>query len=58
MTNDIFGHAAGDKLIKKSAEVLKRVCRENDVIARVGGDEFIILLPAQTGTMPEKLSPG
>jgi len=45
MTNDIFGHAAGDELIKKSAEILVRSCRENDVIARLGGDEFIILLP-------------
>jgi diguanylate cyclase (GGDEF)-like protein/putative nucleotidyltransferase with HDIG domain len=45
LTNDIFGHAAGDALIKKSAEILKKVCRDEDVVARVGGDEFIILLP-------------
>ena len=42
MTNDIFGHTAGDKLIKKSAEILQQVCRQNDVVARVGGDEFEI----------------
>jgi diguanylate cyclase (GGDEF)-like protein/PAS domain S-box-containing protein len=46
MTNDIFGHAAGDELIKKSAEILKQACRNDDVIARTGGDEFIILLPS------------
>ncbi|MHC1695258.1 MAG: diguanylate cyclase [Eubacteriales bacterium] len=46
LSNDIFGHVAGDKLIKKSADVLKRVCSEKDIVARMGGDEFIILLPA------------
>ncbi|MGE4589197.1 MAG: diguanylate cyclase [Acidaminococcaceae bacterium] len=45
MTNDIFGHAAGDELIKKIAEILQASCRVNDVIGRVGGDEFIVLLP-------------
>jgi len=48
LTNDIFGHSAGDELIKKSAEILKHACRESDIIARLGGDEFIIVLPNTT----------
>ena len=55
MTNDIFGHSAGDDLIKKSSEILQQVCRQHDVIARVGGDEFIILLPNTSGENAEKI---
>lgn len=55
MTNDIFGHSAGDELIKKSSEILLQVCRENDVVARVGGDEFIILLPKTTEETAQKI---
>jgi diguanylate cyclase (GGDEF)-like protein/PAS domain S-box-containing protein len=45
ITNDAFGHAVGDKLLKKVAAALKASCREEDVIARWGGDEFLVLLP-------------
>ncbi|MGB4439079.1 MAG: HD domain-containing phosphohydrolase [Sedimentibacter sp.] len=45
LTNDIFGHTYGDILLEKVAEVLRRVCRADDIIARWGGDEFILLLP-------------
>lgn len=55
MTNDIFGHTAGDELIKKSSEILQQVRRQNDVVARVGGDEFIILLPNTTRENAEKI---
>jgi diguanylate cyclase (GGDEF)-like protein len=42
--NDQFGHAAGDAVIVKSAERMQQLLRESDVIARFGGDEFIIVL--------------
>ncbi len=45
MTNDVFGHNAGDELIKQAAKTLKQACREDEIIVRLGGDEFLILLP-------------
>lgn len=42
--NDQFGHAAGDEVIVTSAERMKQLLRESDVIARFGGDEFVIVL--------------
>ena len=43
LTNDIFGHDSGDELLIKLSEVLKKICREDDVAARIGGDEFGII---------------
>ncbi|MGI6168582.1 MAG: PAS domain S-box protein [Christensenellales bacterium] len=45
LTNDAFGHAFGDKLLQKAAQVMRECCRQDDVIARIGGDEFVLLLP-------------
>lgn len=42
--NDTLGHEAGDQLIKGAAVVLKSVFRASDVVARTGGDEFVIIL--------------
>ncbi len=48
VTNDALGHSEGDKLLQKAAEVLKNACREEDIAARTGGDEFVIFFPQTT----------
>lgn len=52
-TNDTYGHAAGDKLIKDTADFLISAFRKEDVVARVGGDEFCILLPKTCASTAE-----
>ncbi len=56
LTNDAFGHRDGDALLKKLSDVLKQECREDEIIARIGGDEFILILPKTAYTYAENLS--
>jgi diguanylate cyclase (GGDEF)-like protein len=46
--NDNYGHAVGDSVLKAFAELLQNTVREADVLARIGGEEFAVILP-QTG---------
>ena len=43
--NDTYGHDAGDQVLRLAAEVLRSCCREVDTAARIGGDEFALILP-------------
>lgn len=49
--NDNLGHRAGDEAIRQMAEILQMACRETDVLARIGGDEFVVLMvePGEIG---------
>lgn len=42
--NDQFGHAAGDKLLQRAAEVIRQIFRDEDIKVRLSGDEFVVLL--------------
>ncbi len=44
--NDTFGHAIGDEAIKSVANVLRRTCRKADLLGRIGGEEFLVIISA------------
>jgi diguanylate cyclase (GGDEF)-like protein len=46
--NDRFGHLTGNKLLQQVATCLREHCREYDFVARMGGDEFVLVLPGAT----------
>ena len=55
LINDSFGHDMGDQLLIKVAGVLNRACMADHIISRIGGDEFVILLPGVDDNSAEKL---
>lgn len=54
-TNDILGHEKGDKLLKTASNLIKKPFRTSDVVARVGGDEFAIILPRTNEKTAEEI---
>lgn len=51
--NDQLGHAAGDKVLKRVAEISQRIIRNGDYLSRYGGEEFVIVLVATVGDKAE-----
>ncbi len=45
LVNDTYGHKVGDEMLKRAADIIRESCRGEDIIARWGGDEFVVLLP-------------
>lgn len=53
--NDTYGHGVGDEVIVKVSGMLKAACRQTDIISRIGGDEFAVLMPATSRPQAEML---
>lgn len=56
LINDSFGHEIGDQLLDKAARIIECGCREDDIIARTGGDEFAILLPKTNSDQAKQIT--
>ncbi len=53
--NDSLGHDVGDLALVELSKILKRTCRDDDILARIGGDEFVLLLPSTKKSDAQKI---
>jgi diguanylate cyclase (GGDEF)-like protein len=54
--NDSHGHLAGDMVLQITARILEQNCRRSDIVARYGGDEFVILMPETTAEQASQIA--
>jgi diguanylate cyclase (GGDEF)-like protein len=54
--NDCYGHAAGDAVLRQFAAILRAAVREKDVVARIGGEEFVLLLQGVDDTFAYQIA--
>lgn len=54
--NDFYGHLEGDLVLQRVAQILEQNCRRSDVVARYGGDEFVVLMPETTQDQAKQLA--
>jgi diguanylate cyclase (GGDEF)-like protein len=52
--NDTYGHGVGDQILKETASLMRRTCREHDLVARIGGDEFAVVFWEKEGPRQPK----
>jgi len=54
--NDTYGHSAGDRALRALADAIRRTTRDSDVAARIGGDEFCVLVGGEAATATDRLA--
>jgi diguanylate cyclase (GGDEF)-like protein len=54
--NDTHGHEAGDRVLNQFGQMLRKTCRKSDLIGRLGGEEFAVLLPETSATAAQRLA--